>query len=204
MRQQALLGYSDVVLDYDFHDVLFPNNRVRIIMTADVGALFGPKVVRSTVMWAINRVITWMMASDCLRKISFSVYYRGDILYTGMVTTIDDPLALSPPHNASVPSPRGSISPAYLVSIPTNSTTVVLRNLGPLDHDPQYELSFQFLPTRRLNKYNIYQALLALLLEEGKADAESTQQQISLSRREYKAWIFMMQSHLPMRGKDLR
>ena len=41
-RQQALLGYNDGVLDYDFHDVLFPNNRVRVIMKADVGALFGP------------------------------------------------------------------------------------------------------------------------------------------------------------------
>ena len=155
-------------------------------------------------MWATNRVTIWMMASEYLRKISLTVHYMGGLLYTGIVTTIDDSLALGPPRDGSLLSHRGRVLPSFLVSVPTDSTTVVLRNLRHLDDDPHYELSFQFLPTRMLTGYNIYQALLALLLEEGKADAESTQQRISLSRREYKAWVFMMQSHLPMRGKDLR
>ncbi|KAL8764778.1 MAG: hypothetical protein Q9209_007887 [Squamulea sp. 1 TL-2023] len=196
MKEQALLDYNEPVLDYDFIDHVHPGPRLRIIIRAVTPSIPSAKVRRSTVMWIINEVAVGMMWTQYLHRLSFNVDWQGQHIYEGSLLLDVFQTAPRPLRDLDSTNTRDLSPPRALVVIPVNSTTIRLKDLSNLNDHPRYDLSFDFLPPSQgfvLSQRRFCQALLALLLQLGKADAASNQPRIAMTRHELYAWVYMMQ-----------
>ncbi|KAL8993390.1 MAG: hypothetical protein Q9169_006380 [Polycauliona sp. 2 TL-2023] len=195
LKEEALLEYTDPLIDYTFTDDFHPGPRLRISLEAETEYLLHVKVVRSTVMWAIAGVAVDMMRRRCLHPLTFRVFDFGNHIYSGSVEL--RPAATLPEVsvNGTSLARRTLSAPVSMEVLPIGSShRVLLKSTSNIEDQPRYDLSFYLVPGRAsvIDAVHVFRALMALLLDLAKVDAAGTLERLAMTRRDLQAWVFML------------
>ncbi|KAL8782247.1 MAG: hypothetical protein Q9213_005550 [Squamulea squamosa] len=211
MKEEAFLDYSDPLRSYNSADEVHSSNRIQIVMAAEASASSHYKATRSTVMWAIYRLVWEIMRTRYLSGTTFTVHYYTRLIYSGSLifnNNNNDYAVIRPPSglNNTSSAPPASTSTSLEISL-KDSVTADLKSISPLKDDTHYSLDFAFVPGSRsfIRELYVFRAFLALLLQLGKNGAASHLSHIAMAQREQQAWVFMSEFQpAAAEGYDLR
>ncbi|KAL8697987.1 MAG: hypothetical protein Q9201_006815 [Fulgogasparrea decipioides] len=205
MKEQAEEFYYGTLRQFDFIDLLHPENPVRIKMHAREGAPVD-KAQRRSVLWTLRTLTVGLMRSRYFHRLPFVTTYRDSILYLGFIEAVDRRRMRQSPHsssNGSMLSARASVSSPSLAVVPKSSTTVELRRLSPLKDDPHYEVEFK-LARALLSQTDVFDVIMELLLVLGKLDSGDRCPSIRIVLPWLPVSIFLEQVPTPVKGYALQ
>ncbi|KAL8786504.1 MAG: hypothetical protein Q9213_002731 [Squamulea squamosa] len=205
LKQQALLPYDDVVMDFHFMDHDHPEPPLLMVLEAETQYLLHNRVKRSTVAWTIDHIAVDMMRTQYLHTLTFDVMCYSDHIYNGFVILDRNNQMSQLSDNGSSLSTRAPANPLSFSSVATNSTTVAWKPQSNLTGHPPYSIVFAFVPRgAELSPYQFLRAYLRFLLQLAKPDAASHQPQVGMDQRDLPAWIFMKEAEGVPRDRMLK
>ncbi|KAL8768478.1 MAG: hypothetical protein Q9209_005269 [Squamulea sp. 1 TL-2023] len=201
MKEEAFLGYLDPLSNYNSADEVHPSNRIQIVMVAETSADLHHKAIRSTVMWAIYRLVWEMMQGGYLSGTTFTVHYYARLIYSGSLIFNNHDAVIQPSDlNNTFSSTPASASTSLEISFNASIRTD-LQSITPLKDHPHYSLDFAFVPgiRSRIRQLYVFKAFLTLLLQLARSHAASHLSHIAMAEREQQAWVFMTESQSAVR-----
>ncbi|KAL8686627.1 MAG: hypothetical protein Q9218_006973, partial [Villophora microphyllina] len=191
MKEEALLPYSAIVLQYESVDDFHPENPVYITLDYRPG---GPelKATRGAVLWSLKTLSVQMMRLRYFYTLLFMVTHSRNVVWMGRVL---DRYQGTTSYNSTIAnglSAGSTGAPPSLVSVPRNATTIELKRSTPLKDDPHYEIDFQF-PGSPIAKIGTFEAIMELLLVLGKLDAAEERVRDSMVYGRLQVWIFLVE-----------